>query len=169
MHVGHIRSTILGDALTRVARFLGHKVIADNHLGDWGTQFGKVIYGWKHWRDDVALAEHPVGELVRLYKEANALAESDETVLRACREELVKLQNGDGENVAIWKKCVELSWHEFEQMYALLDVRFDEHLGESAYNNRLAPLVAKLESMGIAEQSEGATCVFFRENPALAD
>ena len=169
MHVGHIRSTILGDTLARVARFLGHEVVADNHLGDWGTQFGKVIHGWKKWRDEDALAARPVEELVRLYKKANALSEQDEAVLQECREELVKLQAGDAENVAIWKKCVELSWHEFEWMYELLGVHFDEHLGESAYNDRLAPLVAKLESMGIAEQSEGAMCVFFRENPALAD
>ncbi|MEA3186661.1 MAG: arginyl-tRNA synthetase [Chthoniobacter sp.] len=169
MHVGHIRSTIIGDTLARVARFLGHEVIADNHLGDWGTQFGKVIYGWKNWRDEAALAARPVEELVRLYKKANALSEQDETVLRACRDELVKLQGGDAENIAIWRQCVELSWHEFEQMYALLDVHFDKHLGESSYNDRLAPLVAKLESTGIAEQSEGATCVFFRDDSALAD
>lgn len=169
MHVGHIRSTILGDTLARIARFLGHRVIADNHLGDWGTQFGKVIYGWKHWRDDAALERDAVTELVRLYKEANALADRDAAVLAECRGELVKLQGGDAENLEIWKKCVALSWHEFERMYALLDVRFDEHLGESAYNEKLAPLVAKLESAGIAEQSEGAVCVFFRHNPALAD
>ena len=99
MHVGHIRSTILGDTLTRIARFLGHRVIADNHIGDWGTQFGKVIYGWKHWRDEAALERAPVEELVRLYKEANALSETDPDVLRECREELVKLQQGDAENV----------------------------------------------------------------------
>ncbi|HEX4084089.1 MAG TPA: arginine--tRNA ligase [Chthoniobacteraceae bacterium] len=169
MHVGHIRSTILGDTLTRVSRFLGHRVVADNHIGDWGTQFGKVIYGWKHWRDDAALATGPVEELVRLYKEANALSETDEAVLRECREELVKLQAGDPENTGIWKQCVALSWKEFEQMYALLDIHFDEHLGESAYNDRLAPLVQRLLDQRIAEVSEGAVCIFFREEPALAD
>jgi arginyl-tRNA synthetase len=169
MHVGHIRSTILGDTLTRVARFLGHRVIADNHIGDWGTQFGKVIYGWKHWRDQEALEREPVEELVRLYKEANALSESDADVLRECREELVKLQQGDAENVEIWRQCVALSWQEFERMYALLDIHFDEHLGESAYNDRLGPLVERLLETGIAEISEGAACIFFRDNPALAD
>src|SRR5205823_494959 len=169
MHVGHIRSTILGDTLARVARFLGHEVITDNHLGDWGTQFGKVIYGWKNFRDEQAIAVQPVEELVRLYKLVNELSERDENVLRECREELVKLQGGDEQNVAIWRECVELSWREFEDMYALLDVHFDEHLGESAYNERLAPLVEKLQREGIAEESEGAICVFFRENPALAD
>ena len=169
MHVGHIRSTILGDSLTRIARFLGHRVIADNHIGDWGTQFGKVIYGWKHWRDQAALDRAPVEELVRLYKEANALSETDPDVLRECREELVKLQGGDTENTEIWRQCVALSWREFEQMYAVLDVRFDEHLGESAYNDRLAPLVQRLLDQGIAEISQGAVCVFFRDDPALAD
>ena len=169
MHVGHIRSTILGDTLTRVARFLGHRVIADNHIGDWGTQFGKVIYGWKHWRDEAALQGAPVEELVRLYKEANALSETDAEVLRECREELVKLQQGDPENVAIWRQCVALSWKEFEGMYALLDIHFDEHLGESAYNDRLAPLVQRLLDQKIAEVSQGAVCIFFPDNPALAE
>jgi len=169
MHVGHIRSTILGDTLTRVARYLGHRVIADNHIGDWGTQFGKVIYGWKHWRDEGALKAAPVEELVRLYKEANALSETDPEVLRECREELVKLQQGDAENVGIWRQCVALSWQEFESMYGLLDIHFDEHLGESAYNDRLGPLVQRLLDQGIAEVSEGATCIFFRDDPALVD
>jgi arginyl-tRNA synthetase len=169
MHVGHIRSTILGDTLTRVARFLGHRVIADNHIGDWGTQFGKVIYGWKHWRDPAALERAPIEELVRLYKEANALSETDSEVLRECREELVKLQQGDAENVEIWRQCVGLSWREFERMYALLDIHFDEHLGESAYNDRLGPLVKRLMDEGVAEMSEGAVCIFFRDDPALAD
>jgi arginyl-tRNA synthetase len=169
MHVGHIRSTILGDTLTRVARYLGHRVIADNHIGDWGTQFGKVIYGWKHWRDQEALERAPIDELVRLYKEANALSEADAEVLRECREELVKLQQGDAENVEIWRQCVALSWREFERMYEVLDIHFDEHLGESAYNGRLGPLVERLLDEGIAEISEGAVCVFFRDNPALAD
>jgi len=169
MHVGHIRSTILGDTLTRIARFLGHDVITDNHIGDWGTQFGKVIYGWKHFRNDEALAADPIAELVRLYKQANALADSDPAVLAECRDELVKLQAGFPENLGIWKETVALSWREFEAMYSLLDIHFDEHLGESAYNDRLAPLVERLLESKIAEISEGAVCVFFRENPSLAD
>ncbi|MEI8234347.1 MAG: arginine--tRNA ligase [Verrucomicrobiota bacterium] len=169
MHVGHIRSTILGDTLARLARFLGHEVVTDNHVGDWGTQFGKVIYGWKHFRDDAALAATPIHELVRLYKHANALSESDPAILSACREELVKLQAGDLENLSIWKQTVALSWKEFEAMYGLLGIHFDEHLGESFYNDALAPLVERLLACGIAEVSEGAVCVFFRDNPALAD
>ena len=169
MHVGHIRSTILGDTLTRIARFLGHQVITDNHIGDWGTQFGKVIYGWKHFRDDAALAADAIKELVRLYKQANSEADADPAIMTACREELVKLQAGDPENLDIWKRTVALSWQEFEAMYNLLDIHFDEHLGESSYNDALAPLVEKLLASGIAEISEGAVCVFFRDNPALAE
>ena len=169
MHVGHIRSTILGDCLARVARFLGHDVVTDNHIGDWGTQFGKVIYGWKHFLDEPALARDPIGELVRLYREVNRIEDSDESVKRAAREELVKLQAGDPENLAIWKKSVELSWSAFEKLYAMLDVRFDERLGESAYNDALAPLCDDLARRGIAGTSEGALCVFFPEIPDLAE
>lgn len=169
MHVGHIRSTILGDCLARVARFLGHEVITDNHIGDWGTQFGKVIYGWKNFLDRDALGRDAIAELVRLYREVNRIEESDEAVKKSAREELVKLQAGDPENLAIWKETVELSWREFENLYALLDIRFDERLGESAYNDALAPLCETLQQRGIAQVSEGALCVFFPEIPSLAD
>ena len=134
MHVGHIRSTILGDAIARVARFLGHRVITDNHLGDWGTQFGKVIYAWKHFRDENALKTGPMAELVRLYREADLRSKQDPAVLEQCRLDLVKLQQGDAENRAIWEQCVALSLREFGAIYQLLGVEFDEQLGESAYD-----------------------------------
>ena len=110
MHVGHIRSTILGDSLARIARHLGHRVITDNHIGDWGTQFGKVIYGWKHFLNKEALEAAPIDELVRLYREVNALEESDPAIRETVRGELVKLQQGDEENLAIWKQAVAFSW-----------------------------------------------------------
>ncbi len=169
MHVGHIRSTILGDCLGRIARFLGHEVITDNHIGDWGTQFGKVIYGWKHFLDPEALKTDAISELVRLYREVNALEETDAAVKSAAREELVKLQQGDPENLEIWKEAVELSWQAFQHLYELLDVHFDERLGESAYHAALGPLCEKLAASGLAEVSEGALCIFFRDIPALAD
>ena len=167
MHVGHIRSTILGDCLVRVARFLGHEVTADNHIGDWGTQFGKVIYGWKHFLDRDALDRDAIAELVRLYREVTRLEETDENIKRTAREELVKLQAGDAENLAIWKQTVELSWREFEKLYDLLGIKFDERLGESAYNDALAPLCTELEKRGIARESDGALCIFFPEIPTL--
>lgn len=169
MHVGHIRSTILGDALARIARFAGHEVVTDNHLGDWGTQFGKVLYGWKHLLDREALARDPIAEMTRLYREVNALEQTDPEVHKAAREELVKLQQGDPENRTIWKQLVEMSWAEFQDIYDRLGVRFDERLGESFYDPALAPLVEKLLSAGIAQISEGAACIFFPEIPALAD
>ncbi len=169
MHVGHIRSTFLGDALARIAQFLGHEVIRDNHLGDWGTQFGMVIYGWKHGLDGAALARDPIAELVRLYKETNERAATEETVREAARSELVKLQSGDAENYSIWKKCVELSMQEFERAYQLLDIHFDIVRGESFYNDRLPGVVERLLENGLAEVSEGAVCVFFRDIPELAD
>ena len=167
MHVGHIRSTILGDSLARIARHLGHRVITDNHIGDWGTQFGKVIYGWRNFLDREALEAAPIDELVRLYREVNALEESDPAIRESVRGELVKLQQGDDENLAIWKQAVAFSWREFERLYDLLDITFDECLGESFYNDALLPLVERLLASGIAEMSEGAVCIFFRDIPAL--
>src|SRR6516162_10639838 len=128
MHVGHIRSTVLGDVLARVARYLGHHVITDNHLGDWGTQFGKVIYGWKHLLSPEELERDPVAELVRIYREADNLAKSDAAELEECRAELVKLQQGDRENQGIWQRCVDLSRDEFAKIYDFLGIRFDYEL-----------------------------------------
>jgi arginyl-tRNA synthetase len=169
MHVGHIRSTVLGDALARIATFLGYEVIRDNHIGDWGTQFGMVIYGWKNLLDQRALQQHPLAEIVRIYKETNALATSDPQIREACRQELVKLQAGDKENIDIWNECVALSMQDFEHVYELLDIRYDIQCGESFYNDRLPGIVERLLKSGIAEISEGAVVVFFRDIPELAD
>jgi arginyl-tRNA synthetase len=169
MHVGHIRSTVLGDTLARIATFLGHEVIRDNHIGDWGTQFGMVIYGWKNLLDQRALQQNPLTEIVRIYKETNALAASDPQVREACRQELVKLQGGDKENIDIWNECVAFSMQDFEHVYELLDIHYDIQCGESFYNDRLPDVVERLLKSGIAEISEGAVVVFFRDIPELAD
>jgi arginyl-tRNA synthetase len=169
MHVGHIRSTFLGDALARIAQFLGHDVIRDNHIGDWGTQFGMVIWGWKNLLNLEALKRDPIAELVRIYKETNGRATKDEAVREAARAELVKLQSGDPENYSIWKQCVDLSMQEFSKAYELLDIQYDIVRGESFYNDRLPALVDRLLQSGLAEISEGAVCVFFRDIPELAD
>ena len=169
MHVGHIRSTILGDSLARIARHLGHQVITDNHIGDWGTQFGKVIYGWKHFLNKEALEQTPIAELVRLYREVNSLEETDPAIKETVRHELVKLQQGDVENLGIWNQAVALSWKEFERLYGMLGITFDERLGESFYNDALAPLVDRLLSEKIAEISEGAVCIFFPGSPELEE
>ncbi len=162
MHVGHIRSTILGDALAKIARFLGHHVITDNHIGDWGTQFGKVIYGWKHLLVPENLKSEPVSELVRIYREADNAAKNDAGVLEECRRELVKLQQGDNENRRIWERCVELSTEEFSKIYAQLGVRFDFQLGESFYNPELPRVVGELQESGLAEISDGAMVIWDR-------
>ncbi|PYI91893.1 MAG: arginine--tRNA ligase [Verrucomicrobia bacterium] len=169
MHVGHIRSTVLGDALARIASFLGHEVIRDNHIGDWGTQFGMVIYGWKNLLDRAALERDPIAELVRIYKETNEKATSDPKVREAVREELVKLQAGAPENFSIWKETVDLSMKEFERAYQMLDIHYDIQRGESFYSDRLPAVVERLLKSGIAEISEGAVCVFFRDIPELAE
>lgn len=169
MHVGHIRSTIIGDCLARLARFVGHRVITDNHIGDWGTQFGMILHGWKTQLDQTALTHDPIAELVRVYKSVNAETKADPAVLDTCRHELVKLQNGDEENLGIWRECVKLSLSQLQKIYERLDIHFDHFLGESFYNDQLAGVVAKLISAGIARESEGAICVFFEEIPELAD
>jgi len=169
MHVGHIRSTALGDTLARVAKFLGNEVIRDNHVGDWGTQFGMVIWGWKNLLDREALQRDPLAEIVRIYKETNERASKEPEVREACRQELVKLQAGDRENTDIWKECVAFSMQDFEHVYRLLDVHYDLQCGESFYNDRLPGVVNRLLKTGIAEISEDAVVVFFRGDRELAD
>ena len=165
MHVGHIRSTILGDTFARIGKFLGHRIITDNHIGDWGTQFGMLIIGWKQFRNDTALTADPIGELERLYKFIN-----DKPELRdEAKAELVKLQQGDAENLAIWHKIIELSLLEFAKTYRRLGVNFDHTLGESFYNPQLAAVVADLRQRGLAVESDGALCIFFpgQETPLI--
>src|SRR5438477_657841 len=169
MHVGHIRSTVLGDALARIATFLGHELIRDNHIGDWGTQFGMVIYGWKNLLDRQALQRDPLAEIVRIYKETNERASKDPQVREACRQELIKLQAGDRENLDIWNECVAFSMQDFEHVYELIDIHYDIQCGESFYHDRLPGVVERLLKTGIAEISEGAVVVFFRDVPELAD
>lgn len=160
MHVGHIRSTIIGDSLARVARFLGFKVIADNHIGDWGTQFGMILHGWKTLLDRAALEADPIAELVRVYREINAAAKADPAVMEICKAELVKLQAGDPENLGIWQQCIDVSKQGLQKIYDRLDVRFDHWLGESYYNDRLPDLVEEFLAKGLARESAGAVCVF---------
>jgi len=169
MHVGHIRSTILGDSLARTLRLLGHRVITDNHIGDWGTQFGKLLVGWKKHLDPAALQTDPISEMERLYKLVNAASEADEKFLEAARQELVKLQSGDAENLKIWHEMIALSQKQFDTIYGRLGVKFDHTLGESFYNPRLKPLVDELVAKGIACESEGAIAVFFDALPQLKE
>ena len=167
MHVGHIRSTILGYTLARAFRLLGHKVVTDNHIGDWGTQFGKLLVGWKEHLDRDALAADALAEMERLYKLVNSACDEDEAVLDRARQELVRLQDGDEENLGIWREMIDLSRHQFDEIYSRLKVEFDETLGESFYNDRLKGVVDELTGGGIAEDSEGAKVVYFNDQKAL--
>ncbi len=160
MHVGHIRSTGIGDALQRTLRLLGHKVITDNHIGDWGTQFGKLLLGWKQILDRPALERDPIMELERLYKTINAECDANPARLEEAKQELVKLQAGDAENLAIWKEMIRLSQVQFDTVYSRLGVKFDHALGESFYNPWLGEVVNDLLKQGIARESEGAVGVF---------
>ncbi len=169
MHVGHIRSTVIGDALCRVLRFLGHRVESDNHLGDWGTQFGMILYGHKHFLDAAAYAENPVAELSRLYRHVRGLADADEAVGKAVLAETARLHAGDEENRRLWQEFMPVCLAEIERMYRRLGVRFDHTLGESFYQDRLPGLVDELTRRGLARQSEGALAVFLEghESPML--
>jgi len=169
MHVGHIRSTILGDCLARTLRLLGHKVVTDNHLGDWGTQFGMLLVAWKRDLDGAALKADAIGEMERLYRKISAECKANPATLEAARQELVKLQLGDEENLRIWGEMIALSRVQFDTIYQRLGVKFDHTLGESFYHPRLQPLVEELRAKGIARESEGAMAVFFEDIPQLKE
>ncbi len=169
MHVGHLRSSIIGDSIARTLRFLGHHVIADNHIGDWGTQFGFLLHGFKTEKLDLAAAPDPIAEMERVYRKYYGASEKDPSIRDAAKAELVKLHDSDPENLALWKKLRDLSMPAFERVYKRLDVRFDHTLGESFYHPRLPGVVADLKAKGLAEDSEGAVCVFFRDVPQLKD
>jgi len=219
MHVGHIRSTIIGDSLTRLLRFLGYQVVADNHIGDWGTQFGMLIFGYKHLLDEPAFAAHPVNELARLYKLVNWLSDAGELAARLqkrqdaddpmrvelhalgisqwtaiesklqsltaqnpelahlatrftdvealtryvageSREETARLHAGDPANRALWQQFMPHCLAELDRQYERLDIHFDHHHGESFYDPMLPAVVEDLLARHIAEESDGAVCVF---------
>jgi arginyl-tRNA synthetase len=169
MHVGHLRSTIIGDALVKLLRFLGHEVIGDNHLGDWGTQFGLLIVGMRELGDEAALARAPIVELERVYKLASERAKSDPAFAAAARAELAKLQAGDPENASQWRRFVEVTKRELDAIYERLDVKFDTWYGESFYNDQLAATVERLRQQKLVREDQGALCVFFNELEAAPE
>ena len=165
MHVGHLRSAVIGESIARLLAFTGAQVIRDNHLGDWGTGFGKLIYAYRRWADPVALQGDPIEELERLYKLGNAATPDGSPELDEARQELVKLQLGNDANVALWRTFTEISLGEFQKIYDQLGIRFDHHLGESFYNDKVARVYQELGAAGIATASEGAVVVFHPEHP----
>ncbi len=170
MHVGHLRSAVIGEAICRLLAFAGASVIRDNHLGDWGTQFGKLIYGYKRWVNPEKLASEPIEELERLYKLGNNATPDGSPELEEARQELVKLQSGDPDNVALWKKFSDISLAAFQQIYDRLGIHFDHTLGESFYNDKVDRVYSELTDASLpggalAEESQGALVVFHPEHP----
>jgi arginyl-tRNA synthetase len=160
MHVGHLRTTILGDCLARLYRFLGHTVITDNHIGDWGTGFGMILFGYKREGDPENLKADPFGHLEAIYQKVQAEAKTDESVRESARRELVRLQQGDAENLKLWEQFRQRTLESVEAIYQKLGVKFDYTLGESYYNDMLPGVVEDLVKRGIARESEGAIAIF---------
>ena len=165
MHVGHLRSAVIGEAICRILAFTGARVVRDNHIGDWGTQYGKLIWACKRHMDEAALARDPIEEFERLYKLGSAEAESDPAVMEEARAELVRLQAGDPENLALWRRINEVSLLAFQRIYDRLGIRFDQTLGESFYNDKVERVYSELAADAISTQSEGAQVVFHPEHP----
>ena len=164
MHIGHIRSTVIGSAIDRIFRSLGYRVIADNHLGDWGTQFGILIKGYRECLTEEERSNLTVANLEKCYVLSAAKAKEEDGVWKeSCKQELVKLQQGDADNLALWKKFIDISIGEFERMYRKLGVKFDTYRGESYYNDTMPGVVEKLQKMGLAVESEGALVVNLEE------
>ncbi len=159
MHVGHLRSTIIGQAIYNTYKFLGYKTIGDNHIGDWGTHFGKLIYAYKNFADKKKLKEDFIVEITKLYVDFNARAKNDAKLEEYARQETKKFQEGDKENVKIWKYFVKESMKEFERIYKILGVKIDNTIGESFYKDMLPGVISECLEMGIAVRSEGALVI----------
>ena len=166
MHIGHLRSTIIGDSIKRILQFLGFHTLADNHIGDWGTQFGKLIVAYKNWLNKKAYEEDPIGELERIYVQFSDEAKKNPVLEDEAREELKKLQLGDEYNQKLWKEFIDISLKEYNKIYDRLDVNFDYYYGESFYNDMMPSVLEELKEKGIAREDQGALVVFF-ENDKL--
>lgn len=170
MHIGHLRSTIIGDAVKRILSYIGFRTISDNHIGDWGTQFGKLIAAYDRWLDRAAYNEDPIGELERIYVLFSEEAKKDPRLEDIAREELKKLQSGDAKNYGLWKEFIEISLREYNKIYDRLDISFDHYFGESFYNDMMPSVLQELKEKGIAREDQGALVVFFEGDklpPAL--
>ena len=167
MHIGHLRSTIIGDSIARMYRYLGYHVVADNHIGDWGTQFGKLIIGYRKWLDRKAYEENPIEELERVYVEFSKESENHPELEEEARLELKKLQDGDAENFALWKEFIKVSLDEYNKLYGRLGVHFDTYYGESFYHDMMQGVVEELIEKKIAVEDDGAKVVFFPEEDNL--
>lgn len=158
-HIGHLRSTVIGQALYNIYKYLGYNVTSINHLGDYGTQFGKLIEGYKRWGAEYDIENNPIDELMQIYVRINNLCKEDESVLEECRNNFKKLEDGDPYCVEIWKKFRELSLKEFDKVYDILGVKFDSLNGEAFYSDKMPEVIETLKKAGKLEESEGAQVV----------
>lgn len=158
-HIGHLRNTVIGGALYNIYQYLGYKTIGINHLGDYGTQFGKLIEGYKRWGNEYNLEEKPIEELIKLYVRINELCKEDETVLDACRENFRLLEQKDSYLIELWEKFKQLSLKEFQKVYDMLGIQFDAVIGESFYIDKMDKIYELLEQNHILKESEGAQIV----------
>ena len=158
-HIGHLRSTVIGGALYKIYKFLGYNVTGINHLGDYGTQFGKLIEGYKRWGEEYNIEENPIDELTKIYIRINELCKEDESVLEECRNNFKKLEDGDKYCTELWQKFRELSLKEFQKVYDLLDTKFDSLNGEAFYSDKMGEVVELLEKRGRLVESEGARVI----------
>lgn len=168
MHVGHLRSTIIGAALVNLNKTIGHHVLGDNHLGDWGTQFGLLIAGLKLFGDEAKLNDSDsaiaLAELEHIYKRSSQKAEEDPAHKDVARKELAKLQKKDPTSMATWQRFVDITKKEINQIYDRLGVTFDLWLGESAYHDALEGTMVALKQKNICREDQGAQCIFFSEH-----
>lgn len=158
-HIGHLRSTVIGQALYNIYKYLGYNVTSINHLGDYGTQFGKLIEGYKRWGAEYDIENNPIDELMQIYVRINNLCKEDESVLEECRNNFKKLEDGDQYCVEIWKKFRKLSLKEFDKVYDILGVKFDSLNGEAFYSDKMPEIIDILKKAGKLEESEGAQVV----------
>lgn len=158
-HIGHLRSTVIGNSIYKIYEKLGYNVIGINHLGDFGTQFGLVIEGYKRWGNEYNLEQNPIKCLVDIYVRINELAKEDETVKDLARENFKKLETGEEEVTALWKKFKDLSLEEYKRIYKMLDMEFDSYNGEAFYNDKMDEIVDILKEKKLLVQSEGAMVV----------
>lgn len=158
-HIGHLRSTVIGQALYNIYKYLGYNVTSINHLGDYGTQFGKLIEGYKRWGAEYDIENNPIDELMQIYVRINNLCKEDESVLEECRNNFKKLEDGNPYCVEIWKKFRELSLKEFDKVYDILGVKFDSLNGEAFYSDKMPEVIDILKKAGKLEESEGAQVV----------
>ncbi len=162
-HIGHLRSTVIGNSLYKTYKFLGYNCIGINHLGDYGTQFGKLIEGYKRWGSEYNIEENPIDELTKIYVRVNNLCKEDESVLEECRSNFKKLEEKDEYCVKLWNKFRELSLKEFQRIYDLLDVHFDSLNGEAFYSDKMDEVIDILEKTGRLVESEGARVIELEE------